>query len=60
MKIDSNKIAILETVLAVASFAGAQNQSNAIVKSSLYLTTAYLLYGAYLNSQGRVQLLPKK
>ena len=57
MKIN-HKIAILEAALAAGLLYGLNKPGTNIGKISCGFTAGYLLYGAYLNSQNRVKLLP--
>jgi len=57
MNFNSNIVAGVEIALAASAAVGAKNQSG-IVKAGLYATSAYLLFGAYLNTQKRIKVLP--
>ena len=56
VKFDSRVVALAETLMS----AGLIYVSKKILiktKTVAYVTAAYLLYGAYLNTQGRIKLL---
>jgi len=57
--ISSGHIAALESVLAIGLIYASNKTSDTNAKYMLYASAAYLAYGAYLNTQGRVKLLPK-
>lgn len=57
MNVSSTKIAILEAVLAAGVLYGTTKTNDKVVKVATAATAAYLLYGAYLNTQGRVKIL---
>lgn len=57
MNLSSTKIAILEVVLAAGVLYGTTKTNSNTAKVATTVTAAYLLYGAYLNTQGRVKIL---
>lgn len=57
MKIDNKKIAVAEAILAAGLLYTAGTSNSIIAKTFCASTACYLVYGAYLNSQGRVKLL---
>ena len=57
MKINSAHVAVAELLMALVVIRSGSN-SKGLIKTGLYATGGYLILGAYLNSQGRVKLLP--
>ena len=58
--IDPKQIAMAELVMAAALFYTAGKTQSLIPKVATSVSALYLAYGAYLNSKGRVLLLPPK
>ena len=54
----NQKIALLEAALAAGLLYNINKPSTKIGQITCGITATYLLYGAYLNSQNRVKLLP--
>jgi hypothetical protein len=55
----SRNVAIVEALMALATANAARNTTG-LTRLGCGLTSAYLAYASYLNTQGRVQLLPKQ
>jgi len=56
IKFDSRVVALAEALMA-GGLIYASHDSTVTKKSIAYITAAYLLYGSYLNTQGRIKLL---
>jgi len=56
VKFDPRVVALAEALMA-AGLVYATHDSTMTKKSIAYITAAYLLYGSYLNTQGRIKLL---
>jgi hypothetical protein len=59
MNIDMKKVAMVEALIAAGLLYTAGTSNSLIAKTFCFSGAAYLAYGSYLNTQGRVQLLPK-
>jgi len=57
--ISSGHIAALESFYAIGLLYASTKTFDKTSKYLMYASAAYLAYGAYLNTQGRVKLLPK-
>ena len=57
MNISSEQIAIIEALLSAGLLYTASKTDSKASKAVAAATAAYLLYGAYLNTQGRVKIL---
>jgi len=57
MNVSSTKIAIVEALLSAGLLYTASKTDSKASKVVAAATAAYLLYGAYLNTQGRVKIL---
>lgn len=60
MKINNTTVAIAEVVMGSSLLYVAFKTQGILNKTFAFSTSAYLFYGAYLNSQKRVVLLAKK
>ena len=56
VKFDSRLVALAETLMS-AGLIYISKDSDKKSKAVAYITASYLLYGAYLNTQGRIKLL---